>query len=271
MDYQQQEENNYPKAFLATGIIMAALMAMCYFIVFTNPPPPEMGTGGILVNYGTTDAGMGTDYMSTEEPSKAEHPNHTKPSKVTTAPPTPQKTVSEQSDKKIVTQNTEDAPEVNNSSKKPNKVVSTEQPTKPAKPTLNQNALYKGKSNGGTGEGDGTTNTPGNQGKPNGSNLSNNYNGTGSGNGGLALDNRSWVSRPSVDDDHRSTGRIVVEIHVDKNGNVLSARAGAKGTTITDYDLLNKCEKAVLGAKLNSSDNAPDTQVGSVTFIFKVK
>jgi len=270
MEYRQEEENNYPKAFLATSIIMAALMAMCYFIVFTSPPPPEMGTGGILVNYGTTDAGMGTDYMSTEEPSKAEHPNHTRPSKVTPAPPTPQKTVTEQSDKKVVTQSTEDAPEVN-SSKKPNKAVSTEQPTKPAKPTLNQNALYKGKSNGATGEGDGTTNTPGNQGKPNGSNLSNNYTGTGSGNGGLALDNRNWVSRPSVDDDHRSAGRIIVEIHVDKNGNVISARAGAKGTTISDYDLLNKCEKAALSAKLNPSDNAPDTQVGYVTFIFKVK
>ena len=266
-----QEENNYPKAFLATGIIMAVLIAMCYFIVFQNPPPQEMGTGGILVNYGTTDEGMGSDYMSTEEPSKAERPNHTRPTKITEAKPTPQKSQPDQSDKKVVTQDTEDAPEVNANSKKVSNAPATQPVTKPAKPTINQNALYKGKSTGGTGEGDGTTNTPGNQGKPNGSNLSNNYNGTGSGNGGLALANRNWVSRPSVDDNHRSTGKIVVEIHVDKNGNVLSATAGAKGTTITDYELFNKCEKAVLNSKLNSSDNAPDTQVGYVTFIFKVK
>jgi len=272
MEYQQlQEENNYPKAFLATGIIMAVLMLLCYFIVFKSPPPQEMGTGGILVNYGTTDEGMGSDYMSTEEPSKAEKPNHTKPTKVTQAPPTPQKTVEDQSDKKVVTQNTEDAPEVNANSKTPSKVVATQPVAKPAKPTVNQNALYKGKSNGGTGEGDGTTNTPGNQGKPTGSTLANNYNGTGSGNGGnLRMDQRSFVSRPKVDDNHRSTGKIVVEIQVDKQGNVIKATAGAKGTTITDYDLFQKCETAVRNSKLNSLDTAPDTQVGFVTFVFKV-
>jgi len=271
MDYQQQEENNYPKAFLATGIIMTLLITLCYFIVISSPPPPELGTGGILVNYGTSPEGMGADYMSTEEPSKAEHPNHTRPTKVTPAPPTPQKAVTEQSDKKVVTQNTEDAPEVNNSSKKPTKSVSTEQPAKPAKPALNQNALYKGKSNGATGEGDGTTNTPGNQGNPNGSNLSNNYNGTGSGNGGLALGNRTFVYKPSVEGSNRTGGLIVVEIHVDKNGNVISASAGAKGTTITDYRLFTSCENKAKTAKFNPSPNAPDVQVGYMTFVFKIQ
>jgi outer membrane biosynthesis protein TonB len=213
---------------------------------------------------------MGTDYMSTEEPSKAEHPNHTRPSKVTQAQPTPQKTVTEQSEKKIVTQNTEDAPEVNNS-KKPSKAVSTEQPTKRAKPTVNQNALYKGKSNGATGEGDGTTNTPGNQGKPNGSNLADNYNGTGSGNGGLALGNRSYVYKPSVEGSNRIPGFIVVEIHVDKQGNVIFAQAGAKGTTITDYRLFTQCENKAKTAKFNASENAPDVQAGYMTFVFKVR
>ncbi|MFB9843189.1 energy transducer TonB [Mucilaginibacter ginsenosidivorans] len=272
MEYQQQEENNYPKAFLATGIIMAVLMAMCYFIVFTSPPPPEMGTGGILVNYGTTDEGMGSDYMSTEEPSKAEKPNHTKPTKITETQPTPQKAVEQQSDKKVVTQNTEDAPEVNSNPKAHSTAVATQPVTKPAKPTLNQNALYKGKSTGGAGEGDGTTNTPGNQGKPTGSTLANNYNGTGSGNGGnLRMDQRSFVSSPKVEDNHRSTGKIVVEIHVDKQGNVISAKAGAKGTTISDYDLFQRCENAVRNAKLNALDTAPDTQIGFVTFVFKVQ
>ncbi|MGN6638515.1 MAG: energy transducer TonB [Mucilaginibacter sp.] len=268
VDYQE-EENNYPKAFLATGIIVAVMAALCYFIVFTNPPPPEMGTGGILVNYGTTDQGMGTDYMSTEEPSKAERPNHTRPTKVTPAPATEQKSHEEQSDKKVVTQNTEDAPEVN-SSKKPSKTVSTAPPAKPAKPTVNQNALYKGKSNGGTGEGDGTTNTPGNQGKPNGSNMANNYNGTGSGNGGLALQNRSFVYRPSTEGSNRIAGTIVVEIHVDKKGNVVFAQAGAKGTTIADYNLFTRCERLAKTAKFNPSENAPDEQRGFLTFVFKV-
>ena len=271
MDYYQ-EENNYPKAFLATGIIMAILIALCYFIVFHNPPPQEMGTGGILVNYGTSNEGMGDDYMSTEEPSKSPRPTHTKATKITPPTPTPQKTQVEQADKKVVTQTTEDAPTVNDNAKKTSKAVTTEEPTKKAvKQTVDNRALFKGMSSKGNGNGDGTTGTPGNQGSPNGSNMSNNYNGTGSGNGGLALGNRSWVSRPSVDDDHRSTGKIVVQIQVDKNGNVVSATPGAKGTTISDYELFNRCKQAALNAKFNNSDNAPDLQVGYITFTFKVK
>src|ERR1700710_1008940 len=110
MEYR--EENNYPKAFVATGIILAVLIAACYFIVFQNPPKQEEGTGGILVNYGTVDEGKGSDYMSTEEPSVAEKANNTKPDKVTPAPPTEEKVQADNSDKNVVTQNTEDAPEV---------------------------------------------------------------------------------------------------------------------------------------------------------------
>ena len=269
MEYR--EENNYPKAFLATGIILAALMAMCYFMVFTPPPKPDEGTGGILVNYGTTDAGMGSDYMSVDQPSVAEKANHTLPTKATPAPPTEQKTQVDNSDKKIVTQNNEDAPTVAANSKKPSNTVATQATKTVAKPVVNQNALYKGKTNNGTGSGDGTTSTPGNQGKPTGSTLTNNYNGTGSGNGGnLNLDQRSFVSKPSVSNTKGSTGVVKVYIHVDKNGNIIYAQSG-RGTTVTDYELIKRCEDAVMNSKVNSSDTAPDTQQGIVIFNFRVK
>ncbi|SDE29050.1 outer membrane transport energization protein TonB [Mucilaginibacter pineti] len=269
MDYR--EDNNYPRAFLATGIIMALLIAACYFIVFQNPPKEQEGTGGILVNYGTVDEGMGNDYMSTEEPSVAEKANHVKPEKVTKETPTEEKPTPESSDKTVVTQNTEDAPEVAAPTKKATNTVTATQPVKtPAKPTVNQNALYKGKASTGTGEGDGTGNTPGNQGKPNGSTLTNNYNGTGSGNGGnLNLSSRNFVSKPTIDDGNRFTGKIVIDIEVDKAGNVISAKAG-RGTTISDYNLITKCENAVKNSRITSLDTAPDTQQGSVVFVFKV-
>lgn len=268
MEYKQ-EENNYPKAFLATGILLAVIVAMCYFIVFQSPPKEQEGTGGILVNYGTTDQGMGTDYMSTEQPSVAEKVNHTAPNKVTPAPPT-EKVEADNSDKKIATQTNEDAPSVTSSNKKPTANVATQATKAVAKPVVNQNALYKGKTNGGTGAGDGTTNTPGNQGKPNGSTLTNNYNGTGSGNGGsLNLIQRSFISKPTVTDEHRVTGRVSIDIHVDKNGNIIYAQAG-RGTTVTDYDLIKKCEDAVRNSKVNALDTAPDTQQGQVVFVFKL-
>jgi hypothetical protein len=268
MEYR--EENNYPKAFLATGILLALIAALCYFIVFQSPPKLIEGTGGILVNYGTSDQGMGSDYTSTEQPSVAEKANHTVPNKVNPAPPTEQKTQVDNSDKKVLTQNNEDAPTVAANSKKSSPTVATQATKAVAKPVVNQNALYKGKTNNGTGAGDGTTNTPGNQGKPNGSTLTNNYNGTGSGNGGnLQLGARSFVTKPAVTDDKHRTGKVVIDIHVDKNGNIIYAQAG-RGTTMTDYDLIQKCENAVRNSKVNADETAQDTQEGHVVFIFRV-
>src|SRR5476649_1596341 len=164
MDYQ--EENNYPKSFLATGIILGVMIALCYFIVFKTPPVQDQGTGGILVNYGTTDEGMGKDITSTEQPSVGEKENNTAQTKVTPTQPTDQKTQVDNSDKNVVTQNTEDAPEVAANSKKPSQNIATETAKPVKKQVVNTNALYKGSASKGSGEGDGTTTTPGNQGSP---------------------------------------------------------------------------------------------------------
>jgi TonB family protein len=268
MEYREQ--NNYPKAFVATGVILVLIMVLCYFIVFDAPAKPVEGTGGILVNYGTTDQGMGADYTSTEQPSMAEKPNHTLPTKVTPAPPAEQKTQEDNTDKKILTQNNEDAPAVAANAKKPSNTMSQQAVKKPAKPTINQNALYKGKTNNAMGSGDGTTNTPGNQGKPTGSTLTNNYNGTGSGNGGdIGLGQRSFVSKPSVSDDHRMSGRVVITFWVDQNGNVTQVGIG-RGTTIVDDALIERCIEAVKESRVTANNNAPDNQKGRVTFVFKL-
>ena len=271
MNYEH-EENNYPKAFLATAIIMTVLIAACYFIVFGQPALPENGTGGILVNYGTVDNGMGSDYMSTDEPSVAENANNTKPDKVTEATPTPEKSQVESSDKNVVTQNSEDAPEIAANAKKPSTTVATQPNKTPAKPVVNQNALYKGKTNNGVGEGDGNGNAPGNQGKPTGSTLTNNYDGTGSGNGGsLSMQQRSFISKPTVTYTGRQVGKVVVELSVDKNGKVIKASATGRGTTVTDQALLEKCEDAVRNSRLNALVTAQDRQDGTVTFVFKTQ
>jgi len=267
MEYR--EENNYPKAFAATGLILAVVMALCYFIVFTNPPKQEDGTGGILVNYGTTDEGSGKDILSTEEPSVAEKANHTPPNKVTPTPPTDQKTQDDNSDKKIVTQNSEDAPEVADKSKKATTAVATAQPTKPVpKQVVNQAALFKGNTNKGAGAGDGTTNTPGNQGSPNGSVLSDNYGPGGSG-GGLNLPNWHFVNPPDVKNVHRVPGIVVVDFTIDQNGNVLEAHAN-RSKTRASLDLVQGCIDAMKNTRFTSSLPASGNQKGEYSFIFKV-
>lgn len=265
------EENNYPKAFAATAVILAVVMALCYFIVFQSPAKHEDGTGGILVNYGTVDEGMGSDYTSTEEPSVAENANKTKPDKVTPAPPTEEKVQNEASDKNVVTQNNEDAPEVAANTKTPSPTVATQPTTKTVtKPTVNQNALYKGKTNSGTGEGDGTGSTPGNQGKTTGTTLTNNYNGTGDGNGGDALSARNYVVPPAKPNANNTEGRVIIEFRIDNDGNVISAGVG-RGSTLLEGDVVDKCLQAVKNAKVNPSSGVSDQKIYRQIFVFKRK
>ena len=266
---QYQQENNYPKALIASSAMMGIFLLICYFIVIGMPFKQEdVGTGGIIVNYGTADSGMGEDYMSTEEPSVDPNANKALPDKVVSTDPV--KTPSaETSDKTVVTQDAEDAPTVVTNKKNTSDNPSTNPTTATSKPVVNANALYTGKKNTGTGQGDGTGNTPGNQGSRDGDNLSTNYDGTGSGNGSLRLPSRQFISRPKIEDSSQLTGIIVVDIKVDKAGNILDARAG-KGTTISDLNLRHKCEDVVKRSHLNPTEKGEDIQAGQVVFRFKV-
>jgi len=267
MDYQ--EENNYPKAFLATGLIVGTLLALCFLIVFKTPVPEDMGTGGILVNYGTTPEGSGSDFTSAEEPSVAENPNKTAPDKVTPDPPTEKPTPAETSNQDVVTQNTEDAPEVATAAKKPTTTAVATTPAKPvAKPVVNQNALYKGKANNGTGAGDGTTDKPGNQGVKEGSTLANNYGPGGSGTG-LSLANWKFVDAPDVKNVHRVPGTVVIDFTIDENGNVLTASAN-KQLTKASLDLVQNCVDAIKASRFTSTASATGNTKGRMSFIFKV-
>lgn len=263
-----KEENNYPKAFLATGIIMGIIVAMCFFLVYSQPEKMDDGTGGILVNYGTTDEGSGKDVLSMEEPSKAEKANKEQPTKVTQEQPTETKPTTETSDKKVVTQNTEDAPAVADKSKKATTPVATAT-TKPAKPqVVNQAALFKGTPNKGTGQGDGTTNTPGNQGSVNGSTLTNNYGQGGSGNG-LNLAGWQFVNQPDVKNVHRVPGVVVVDFTIDQSGNVLEAHSN-RDKSRAGLDLVQACVDAILHSRFVSKASATGNQHGEMTFRFNV-
>ena len=66
-------------------------------------------------------------------------------------------------------------------------------------------------------------------------------------------------------------GKIVVKILVNQEGKVISAVAGAPGTTISDKTLRESARKAALGAHFNVSRTAPEAQEGTITYIFKVR
>lgn len=267
------EQTQRTKAIISTAVLHVLLFVLCYFFyIKVQIPIEEIETGGVVINYGTSETGMGTDYTSMEEPAIGE--NITNEPIVDPNRPNSPSTENNSTDRDVLTQNNEEAPAVldkNPNSSNNNTSTSTINNTEPAKPSVDQRALFKGKKNNGTGAGDGTGTTPGNQGDVNGDPNSNSYTGGTGGNGEgvkLNLSGRKFLTSPRIQDDGQTAGRVAVEITVDKSGTIVTAKAGARGTTISNVSLWNKCEKAVLGAKLNAITSGPEIQAGSVIFTF---
>ena len=173
--------------------------------------------------------------------------------------------------KEVYTQNTEDAVAVNTKTTKANNAPTSVTENKPAQPSINPNALYKGKKNNGTGQGDGTGNTPGNQGSINGDPNAPNYGEGGSGNGSTPITLSKFSNVKTINDNGQQRGKIAVRVRVNKSGRVISAEAGVKGTTFTDLNLYRHCENAIMDATMENMFNGGENRSFVVIFNFKVK
>jgi colicin import membrane protein len=130
-------------------------------------------------------------------------------------------------------------------------------------------ASGKGTDNSSTGEG--VTYGPGNQGSPNGDPGVKNYGpggGTGDGRPSFNLKGRSALSLPKPSYPGNIEGIVVVEVNVDKYGNVTKAVAGVKGSTSLDAYLLEAARKAALATRFNQNLDAPAFQTGTITYHF---
>ncbi len=153
-------------------------------------------------------------------------------------------------------------------------------PTPPARKP-DPGSLFSGNHKGGLGtgggNGQGNSSTPGYQGSPNGSpngslnGTGGSGNGPGSGNGngfGWDLKGRDKIAIPIPQDNSQLSGKVVVEIGVDRDGNVVQARGGVKGSTTLDQTLITKAENAARKAKFTKNPDAADIQQGHITYNF---
>lgn len=141
-----------------------------------------------------------------------------------------------------------------------------------------------GKSGTGPG-GEGTGKDPnqgvtfpgGNQGVPTGDPNSENYGPGGKGSGtqgsgvSYSLAGRSALSLPKPEYPGNEGGLVVVQVTVDKSGNVTKAVAGARGTTLADQRFWNAAQQAAIKAKFNVSSDAPALQQGTITYKFTLQ
>jgi colicin import membrane protein len=86
----------------------------------------------------------------------------------------------------------------------------------------------------------------------------------------ISLSGRTPVALPKPEYHIQREGIVVVEVTVDKNGNVTNAVPGVRGsTTINDY-LMTSAKNAALRAKFNVID-APAFQKGTITYHFMLQ
>jgi hypothetical protein len=302
-------ESTYKKARVAgflgsggTGLILFLILFFTYLIT-PIPPYPEGGGGGgmdIEVNLGYADEGFG----EIQQPEIAV-PDFSNQIVITPTPvEAPPEEVLAQDEEETAT-----VTSTPKTTKKPATKVTQPQPQKtvPDKPnvvamkppTVNKSALYKPNSNSGSATSQGVTKGAADQGSPTGSQSSTTYSpggnggdGTGSGGGtgggigkgsgtgigdgvgpGISfnLAGRSMILIQKPEFSIQREGIVVVEITVDRTGKVIKATAGIKGSTVVNNTLYAAAKKAALESKFNLKSDAPDFQVGKITYHFKLQ
>lgn len=280
------------KSFTLTTLLLSALLLLLFYIGLTYLDPPI--ENGIAVNFGTMDYGSGPvqpkeKVRSEPEQVKTEELPEPEPEQVQPEPVAPPEPV-----EKVVTQDNEETIRINQQKEAKRKAQEAERKARAEAERIarekqqaeerkrkEQEAKKKsldaliggiGKSDGKTTGSEGDDNKPGDKGQPDGDPYATSYYGApgGSGTGGYGLNGRSLVSKGKVQQECNEDGRVVVRIVVDRNGKVIKATPGVKGTTNNAPCLLDPARKTAFLHKWNLDSNAPSQQIGFVVVNFKL-
>lgn len=286
MQLTHAEENKNRLISLAISLSILGLLLLFLFlfiIPIPNPLFPESTApagGGTEINFGTYDEGTGNvegngigNATSVVENTEA------------TPPPTPN-TNSEN----IVTSETGEDVNITKTNPKVENNTTVITPTKSkveVKPKTAAELLKEKflKNQGKNGGGDGNSGHAGNDGSPDGNPNTHGTGGTGGGDGGgdgpdkgpgsghgtggvgFSLAGRSMIKPPSLPKNITEEGKVVVEIVVDKNGNVIRAEANGRGTNTNSSNLKTIARQAAFATKFNVS-GAEGEQKGTLTMVF---
>jgi outer membrane biosynthesis protein TonB len=280
---------------VASLVFHALLLWMFLLIVFKTPIPPfpDEGGSGYEVSFGNSENGFGETQPQDEIGSEKTENTNQDNVEEQVVKQNPNSSV----EKVLTNTNSESTIEAEEGKTKTTENKNPESEKKPIEEVKKSNpfAMYKGKKKGAiTSEGE--TNGKGDQGELNGSknslyhgkagkgsgdgNGTGNGNGEGDGNGNgsggksgisFTLAGRKSSSLPVPKANFDEEGKVVVEITVDRNGLVVKAVPGVKGSTTTNSTLMQIAKTAAMQARFNSSNDAPDVQKGTIVYNFYLK
>lgn len=274
------------KSFLITTIVFLILLLVIFLYKFQTIEQNFLQQGGeIAIRFGQHNAGQ-TPKSEKERPAA---PVET-PSQPTETPkqPTPTKVV----DKKVVTQDKVatkpivaaekvQKKEVRKPTNQPTNRTSTQTQTKPTQNTTRKpsnsaldNILAGRNSGSGNQAGTGDDGVPGNKGRIDGDPYANSYYGAGRGQGigsgnSWGLSGRSLVSHNIFKADCNETGTVVIQVTVNKQGQVTNAKQVMSGTTNSAPCLVEPALKTARTFRWKADSNAPASQIGFVAITFR--
>lgn len=247
---------NRRKAIIGTVLFHIGLLLCFIFMGLTYqiPPPPEEG---ITINFGYQDFGSGS-----EQAEQIVEEQEITPQEIVNNNPVVED---------ISTQDIEETPttKLKEQLEEPKEVKKIEE--KKPEPVVNTKALYPGKKQNNSNS-QGISEGQGDQGSQDGDPNSNAYTGGGIGTNGIAyqLGGRTIAEIKKPNYDSQQQGKVVVTIRVDRNGKVISATPGAKGSTTTNAYLYSKAKEAALKTTFEANTTAPEIQVGTIIYNFKL-
>lgn len=255
---------------LAGTIIFHVVLAVCFLLFGLSTPLPLPEEEGVLVTLGYGDEGMGfTQPLAATPPSPASQPS--RPASEV------EDVASQEVDESVyIPSETEqprvEAPRPESTQRQPDPepVQASPQP-EPEEPRqqVDQRALFPGADQRSTERQDqGQTGSPGNQGRPEGAIDGEGFEGVGQGGVEFSLTGRRANYLPIPEYTAQAQGRVVVTIIVNRQGQVVRATAGARGTTTSNQTLWRLAEDAARRARFDISVNAPEEQTGTITYNF---
>ncbi|WP_026450296.1 energy transducer TonB [Aequorivita capsosiphonis] len=260
------------KSMIITVIVHLVILILLFYVgmKYLDPPIEQ----GIAVNFGTTETGSGT-IQPTEKIQSA--PKEATPEPVSQ----PKAEIKEE----VVTQDNEEAPVIKKEKpkkeqketpvkKEPKKEVKKPDP-KPDKTTTDAlSSILNGPKSDGTAKGgEGDDKKPGDKGSPDGDPNASSYYGTGQGldgDGNYLLGGRKALNKEKFVQECNEAGIVVVSIEVDRNGKVINATPGVRGTTNNARCLTDPARRAAMATKFNADDKAPAKQIGKIIYKFSL-
>lgn len=262
-----------------SAVITAFILLLFIFAIFNFgmqylDPPEEYG---LAINFGDADVGAGPPVLT----SKKSVPEAVVKKKelAEAVKETPKESLLEEIITKETAAKVPVVEKVKDKKRAPVKEVIVKEPLKtlpkPKPSKENRDALNKllnGNTTDGAIKGEGDTDIDGLKGEKDGDPISSKYYGnTGTGSGGnYNLAGRKALSTPKKQPDCQEEGIVVVRITVDRNGKVVRAIPGVKGTTNTAPCLAKPAKEAALSTVWNSDGDAPTIQTGTIIYKFSL-